>query len=293
MKRVRKQIAREARRVRKAQRKVRSGMRDESVHDVRKQLKRMRAAVKLLKAGVGRKRADRVQKALRDAGRPLSEVRDGEVMLETLDALGADGGKRFGEFRKGLERLRRETRGKVLRHKALGPIKDDALWAVRQAERWQRSVSRWKVVAAGLRESYQKGRRALRAAERTGADGGEEAWHECRKRTKDFRYQLELVGLAAASGMAEAARKMTDALGEDHDLVVLGSIAGGALAATLSRREAAVLFARMEQRRESLQEEARRVGGQLFAERPQDFAARMEGYWKKEKAHGDAAAEGD
>ena len=57
------------------------------VHDVRKRLKRVRAVIRLARGGLGRRLADREDTRFRDAGRPLSEVRDAGVLLQALDQL--------------------------------------------------------------------------------------------------------------------------------------------------------------------------------------------------------------
>jgi len=55
---------------------------EEVVHDARKRFKRVRALVRLARSGLGRKVADRADARLRDAGRPLSEVRERRIIQE-------------------------------------------------------------------------------------------------------------------------------------------------------------------------------------------------------------------
>ena len=57
-------------------------LRDVSVHEARKQLKRARATLRLLRDGIGDTAYRRANQQLRDAARPLSGVRDAKVMLE-------------------------------------------------------------------------------------------------------------------------------------------------------------------------------------------------------------------
>ena len=60
---------------------------DEAVHEARKRFKQVRGALRLVERELGGKPFDRENHTFRDAGRPLSEVRDAKVMVETLDAL--------------------------------------------------------------------------------------------------------------------------------------------------------------------------------------------------------------
>src|SRR5215470_11897599 len=78
-----------------ARRQVRSALKklgrgttsDRSVHSARKELKKARATLRLLRDALGRSTYKKENAALRDAARPLSEVRDGRVLLDALNSL--------------------------------------------------------------------------------------------------------------------------------------------------------------------------------------------------------------
>src|SRR5580765_95868 len=57
---------------------------DEAMHQVRKDLKRARAALRLLREAVGEAAYARENHELRDAARPLASVRDATVALEAV-----------------------------------------------------------------------------------------------------------------------------------------------------------------------------------------------------------------
>jgi CHAD domain-containing protein len=61
--------------------------RGEAIHDARKRLKKARAALRLARAALPGDEYRRENDTLRDAARPLSEVRDAEVLIDTLDGL--------------------------------------------------------------------------------------------------------------------------------------------------------------------------------------------------------------
>src|SRR5690348_10061771 len=64
-----------------------SRSKDASVHAARKRLKEVRALLRLVRNGVGEKEFQRDNKTLRNAARPLSEVRDATALLEALQSL--------------------------------------------------------------------------------------------------------------------------------------------------------------------------------------------------------------
>src|SRR5262245_41791210 len=56
------------------------GPRDEVVHEARKSLKKVRAALRLVRPVIGEKAYRRENTCFRDAGRPLTEVRDARIL---------------------------------------------------------------------------------------------------------------------------------------------------------------------------------------------------------------------
>jgi CHAD domain-containing protein len=57
---------------------------DETIHDTRKRLKRVRAGLRLLREAMGEGRYRRENALIRDAARPLTELRDAKVLLDAL-----------------------------------------------------------------------------------------------------------------------------------------------------------------------------------------------------------------
>src|SRR5262245_41224637 len=81
-------------RVRRDLRRVRG---QESVHDVRKRLKKLRALLRLVRTDLDPSIFDRENTAFRDVGRQLAVIRDADVLVTTVGTLRIDGtrGARF------------------------------------------------------------------------------------------------------------------------------------------------------------------------------------------------------
>ena len=259
---------------------------DEAVHDARKRFKQVRGALRMVRKELGGKRFDRENGTFRDAGRPLSEVRDAKVMLDTLDGLAAHykGQLAPGSFKKlraALAARRREVRERVLNgsrstRAIVGAVRKSA----RRVPDWPLAHDGWKAIAAGLRRTYGQGRDAMQSAIR---DGSDEAYHEWRKRAKDLRYGIELLARMWPETMnptADAAHRLTDLLGQDHDLAVLEDIVERDLKDTVPDAEREMLAPLVSQRRADLQKEARELGRKLYTENDDKFVERIHGYWK-------------
>lgn len=265
---------------------------DESVHTARKRLKEVRALLRLVRDDLGAKRFSHENRALRNGARPLSEVRDASALIGAFRSLQNDyagevGVSTFQEVRKALLADRSRIRRRVLkRDRALGK----AASAVKRIQGrcrvtdWQLRHSSWKAVLSGLRRTYKQCVKTKRIALEESSD---ENLHEWRKRTKDLRYQLELLRPLWPEAMtttAQQAKKLTELLGDDHDLAVLrGLLAHKLLAHKLKditgAKTTATLTALIDRRRKDLQKQAKSLGAKLFAESAEQFIGRVKTYW--------------
>jgi CYTH domain-containing protein/CHAD domain-containing protein len=251
----------------------------ESIHGARKDLKKARAALRLVRAELGGKTFKRENRALRDAGRTLSASRDAEVKLATLDALAAgDGDVSPAAALRWREALLAERERIVAGESGDVAAAVAAIEAVAaRAPEWQLGAGGWKLLAPGLDTAYREGREAFAAL---GHAPDFEAVHELRKRGKDLWYQLRLLGDAwrpVLEPTAEAVNDFTDLLGDHHDLAVLAVDLAGRAEVDDADREA--LRGLIEERQASLLAEARSAGERIYAEKPKAFARRMRAYW--------------
>jgi CHAD domain-containing protein len=259
---------------------------DDSVHTARKELKKARATLRLLRAALGSPEYRKENAALRDAARPLSEVRDRQVLLEALKSL-----KHYGAPASALplERFERvlSCRSKEMCDKVLGtagPLKGarKMLRAVRaRSEHWHVGRHGWSVLGTGLKHTYSQARRAFARAL---ARPSNECLHEWRKQTQYFRHQLQLFELSWPNQVAkltQEAHKLSDLLGDDHDLAVLRDRAMevGEVFPTAAKHRA--LIALIERCRQQLQEKAFELGQRLYEEKPAAFTGRLEKHWRE------------
>jgi CYTH domain-containing protein/CHAD domain-containing protein len=251
----------------------------EAIHGARKDLKKARAALRLVRDELGEKTFKRENRALRDAARTLSASRDAEVKLATLDALGEG----EGDVPPGPTALWRDAleadRDRIVGGESAGPA--EAVAAIEavaaRAPEWKLRADGWKLLAPGLDTDYRDGRDAFAAL---GDETGFEAVHELRKRGKDLWYQLRLLRDAwqpVLEPTADEIHDFTDRLGDHHDLAVLAEDLAGRAEVDGVHRE--TLWALIEARQASLLAEARAAGERVYAEKPKAFDRRLRAYW--------------
>jgi CHAD domain-containing protein len=253
----------------------------EAVHEARKSLKRVRAVVRLARDPLGDEIYRRENRAFRDTGRELSAARDAEVLRDTLDDLVrryrnelADGA--FAGLREALdadataahERIAANAGAVDEVRASLDPARDRvATWPLPED-------GDAGALAAGFERIYKRGRRALEAADRERSD---ESLHELRKRAKDLWHAAQILRPASPPRMRRLARRahrLSDLLGDDHDLAVLMDAARKRYR-TLERGELALLRALVGRRRERLQRDALACGRRVYRAKPRTWERRI------------------
>jgi CHAD domain-containing protein len=243
---------------------------DAAIHDARKRIKKTRAALRLARPGLPKRRYRAENRALRDTARGLSGARDADVLVETVEKLH----ERFaGQVPASLF--------ETLRHRLAerGGGDTDVAAAADALRALAGGVDAWAVegdvLVPALRQTYARGRAAFAVADR---DPTAEHLHEWRKRVKDLWYQQKLVGEAWPSvlqAQADAAKALSKLLGDDHDLAVLASL----LDAEPGLADAVDLVHELiDRRRAELLDSVRALGRRVYAERPKAFARRVGRY---------------
>ena len=250
---------------------------DEHIHEARKSLKRLRALVCLVRGELGTEAMRWENRSLGQAAQVLAGMRDAAALVECLDRLGQWSGKDHPRVRAWL--LDRRSEGDADTERAAVTVVDTLRWAQVRLEHWPLQGREWEAIGPGVQWVYAQGRRALR---RAGAEGGEEAFHQWRRYVKYLWYHTQLLEgcwPALMSVTQAALDQVGEALGDDHDLAVLGGVLRAEWPATRARREVAQLAALIPRQQAELQARALGLGHRLYAERPRSLTRRWERYW--------------
>lgn len=256
---------------------------DTDIHDARKQLKKSRAALRLLRDAIGEAVYERENAVLRDTARPLGVARDSKVLIATLDDLveryaPATRSLKLDKFRRVLRKEQREAKQAItvtLVNKQRKALREVA----QRSDRWRMNGQDWPIIGGGLERIYGSGKKKMRTAARS---RDTEQLHDWRKQVKYLWHQLQIlepVWPGMLGELADQAHKLAEYLGDDHDLWVLRQKLG-ANAAALDARDRDALLALIDRRRRQLQDKACRLGQKIFQERPQRFSGRMGKYWR-------------
>jgi CHAD domain-containing protein len=257
-----------------------------AVHEARKDLKKLRSVLRLVREPLGEDLYQRENVRFREAGLLLGGARDAEVKLETLASLRArdDGRYPAGGLAAFVQSL--EDERELLSDQLEGDGDGDPRTiAIARIEAGLDAISDWELdgdgfdlIAAGLKRGYSRGRKLFAAT--VESPTGENV-HEWRKRAKDLRYHLRLIRDARPDKLRKAvdrAHELTDELGDHHDLEVLRADVGGR-PGVVGAPNRARLEEMIDRRQAQLVDRAKSIGESLYAEKPKRFVARIEGYW--------------
>jgi CYTH domain-containing protein/CHAD domain-containing protein len=254
---------------------------DEAVHACRKSFKRVRALLRLVRDEIDAAVYQRERAAFRDLGRSLSSARDSQVMIETLDDLRErhDDELPPDSFEGQRSALTADHAAAERRLRAGGGPAPSVIADLRAARRrvaaWEFEHDDPSVLAAGLARAQRRCRRSYRRACK---HPGDESFHELRKRTQDLWHAAELLAPLDPKAMrpiAAKAHRLSELIGQDHDLAVLSQRTSGHSKPAGSRGEAIELDALISRRRRKLQRDALRLGRRLLNRRPRKLASRL------------------
>jgi CHAD domain-containing protein len=264
--------------------------RDEAVHEARKCFKRIRAVLRLVRPAIREKDYRRENTSFRDVARPLTEVRDARIFIESLDQLVEHFqehlvGRTFRDIRQALQGNLRAVRRRVLDEgNAFAVVAETVRRARGRIRNWADIPKKWPAVGDGLENTYRQARDAHGEAV---ADPNVEKLHEWRKQVKYVFYQLEVLKPLWPERLEELineADRMGDLLGDDHDLAVLRQMLTDDPERFGEEGDRELLLALIDRRRAELEQEAMLLGQRFFQDSPRDFARRLRAYWKTWRA---------
>ncbi|QDV69971.1 CHAD domain protein [Rosistilla carotiformis] len=268
--------------------------RSEVVHDVRKRCKMIRGMLRLVRPTIGEV-YERENTWFRDASRKLSGLRDADATLEALERLREYGAKEVpGKLWDRLDAVL-DNRSQVASSGTLDwepffvEATQDMQAALDRVPEWNCDEDGFDALKPGLEKTYRRGKRAMRDALKEPSD---ERLHEWRKHAKYQMYQVRILRDASERELSKRGKRLkrlTDLLGNDHDLVVLHHLL--IEHPDFKKLRQAKGFKRLsgaiDARRSVLQKQAKKLGKKLFSASSKKFSGAIEQAWQQ--WHDDAA----
>jgi CHAD domain-containing protein len=251
-----------------------------AVHHFRREMKRWRALLRLLKPFLGED-SERLHTRARDLARDLGGARDPQSALEALDDLKdhdlALSERTIKTMRKRIDELRSAGEMNALNADMRLRIAEGLADAEVTVNRWSLEAVKFPDIAKRLAVSYREARKAV--PERW-SEASPETLHELRKLVVIHRYQMQIVQPLwrrfTKMWIAEAQR-LRERLGEHQDLELLSLLTEPGRPLAHWRKQLEPVIA---QRKRSRVATAKRIATRLFVDKPDAFRRRLIVMWK-------------
>jgi CHAD domain-containing protein len=249
-----------------------------TVHEVRKHLKKLRAAMRLAIREVGKNCHAKEDRCVRKIGRLVSDLRDAQVRLQTFrklrDKAAKNSGQRLFSRTEELLLLERESFSAAFagwQRQAIPQLEN----VKARLMAWPLDDLNWKEICNAACKIYRRGQRALAEAI---DDPEPETFHAWRKRVKDVWYELRILqplNRTVLEEMAHDAEVLGELLGNEHDLDFLWArlekeCGDAALTGELSHIQKLI-----NKRCKRLRRDALELGRRFYAEPSKGFAKRI------------------
>ena len=260
-----------------------------TVHETRKHLKKLRAALRLAAAEAGKDRHAREDRSLSQIAKLVSDLRDAHVRWQTFTRIREDmhGHSAAHPFPKIEELLSMERESFSA---AFAGWQKQAIPELEAAKKrlssWPLDDTTWKEVCGAVAKSYRRGRNTLGDVVKKQSP---ETFHEWRKEVKRLWYQLRLLqplNRVVLKKIAGDAKALGELLGLDHDFAFLLTRLDQEQNDSALQPEHAALQKLIRKRSWKLQRDATELGRRFYAEPPKAFAKRISIFmedWKSKK----------
>ena len=264
---------------------------NEDIHDTRKNFKKIRTVLRLIRTDLGEESFQLENAFYRDAGRKLSDLRDSTVLIYTFDKLIKNSELEmssfdFSLFRNFLVESHKTIRiAKSKKSALMNSLSTDVLLARSRVFDWPLSGDNFSLIKRNLQQIYEQGQNSMFAVF---SEALKENVHEWRKRIKDLWYSIRILSNLwpeIMNPLVTLLGKLSDTLGDANDLFLLKEKITSNQSKFKDEQHTRELINFIDKRIIDLLRDARTIGRKVYSENPKYFVGRMQNYfeiWRSE-----------
>jgi len=268
-----------------------NGSFNEDVHETRKNFKKIRTVLRLIRSDIGVENFRIENSFYRDSGRILSDLRDSTVLIETFDKLLKNSELEmssfdFSIFRNFLvEKHKNISASKHKKSEVINSISTDLLLARSRVFDWPISGDNFKIIKKNLQRIYKQGQRDMYAVFN---EAIKENVHEWRKRVKNLWYSMRILNNLwpeIMSPLVNLLGNLSDNLGDTNDMFLLKERIIANKSKFKDDQHTRELINFIDRRIIDLLRDARSIGRKVYSEDSKYFVGRMQNYfeiWRSE-----------
>ncbi len=252
---------------------------DVSVHEFRKNMKKSRAVLRLMRHNIKKEAYRDMNTLFRDLSKRLGKLRETKVHLDTLEEIMSENklpktaGSIYDYFQQEYDETLKNLKDNEI-------ILNDTIKKLQQARQKIHELSMddddISLIYNGIKKVYKRGRNALALVNEF--PGGKN-FHEWRKRAKYLWYiclLLEEIWPEVMNGYITSLDELSDYLGKEHDLFELQNIILERQDLNfIPEKERQIIANVIDKYRKTIQSKAWPAGSKLYFEKPKMFAKRI------------------
>jgi len=268
-----------------------NGSLNEDVHETRKNFKKTRTVLRLIRSDIGVESFRIENSFYRDSGRVLSDLRDSTVLIQTFDKLLKNSELEmsnfdFSIFRNFLvEKHKNISASKHKKSEVINSLSTELLLARSRVFDWPISGDKFKIIKKNLQLIYEEGQVYMYAVFN---EAIKENVHEWRKRVKNLWYSMRILSNLwpeIMSPLVTLLGKLSDNLGDTNDMFLLKERIITNHSKFKDDQHTKELINFIDRRIIDLLRDARSIGRKVYSEDSKYFVGRMQNYfeiWRSE-----------
>jgi hypothetical protein len=239
------------------------------IHESRRRCKKLRALFRLVQPDFRRYREENTN--VRDAARRLSEVRDANVVQQTLSAL-------MAATDRPVPQVNLAPSDEAAERAALTRFAAEMDTLLARSQSWNISRINQHTIEDGLERTYRSARDVGRATLARPSDTGFHEWRKLAKYHWNHLNLLEDCAKALLTSETSASGALAELLGAHHDLAVLAGILETKPDRLGTNLDVPFILTAISRRQRELEGEITPLGAQVFAETPKALRKRFSAY---------------
>jgi len=255
---------------------------DETIHQVRKRCKKVRGLIRLVRPAFSAYRDE--NSAFRDAAKALSYLRDATTIIGTYDSVvehfdNQIERKAFASIRRRLTLQHHALHDETDVEGTLSDFRELMIEAHDRAATWKVEEDGYKAIAGGLGKTYKRARKAMAAAFQRLTTRYMHEWRKCVKYHWYHARLLQTMLPTMINPHVEAADRLSELLGDHHDLAVLRGRLQSDPEQFGSKVDIDAFAGLIGQRQQTLAVDSFALGRVLLAEKRKSLTDRWHAYW--------------
>ena len=258
---------------------------DRADHQMRKNMKKVRGALRLVRGAIGKKKYKKWNVAARDTARKGEELRESKVAIDTLGEIKNrfDWKSDYQFYQIARAKLRRDhqkyKKELLEEHDFQNEIIEKLVDVKEEFNDLSFNKKGFNSFEKGLKKVYKRGRKASKKCKKKSTAENHHEWRKCVKYLWYHIRILKDIWPEELKGYSKELHKLSDYLGDDHDLCDLKSRLNAIYQDSEYTEDLTKTNALIDKFSEEIRTQSWTLGEKIYAEKPKNFTKRIKKYW--------------